>query len=220
MSGRSPEYAMGSESSGADYLRRLKRDLEPPSGFPDSETRVPTEPAPAAGGERRRSPRYKCSGSAQFRVEGSDVHTWGTVTDISQNGCYVELMATFPVGAIVDLQLELNGIRAYVKGEVRVSYPCLGMGIAFREISDENRVRLLDMLRSVGPAAPPVTPIASDAQSVSTVTLLALPIIINPAAALQVLAEFFETHSNLTKQDFVRLLRKSQGLDEVHDNRR
>jgi hypothetical protein len=181
---------------------------------------VPTEPAPAAGGERRRSPRYKCSGSAQFRVEGSDVHTWGTVTDISQNGCYVELMATFPVGAIVDLQLELNGIRAYVKGEVRVSYPCLGMGIAFREISDENRVRLLDMLRSVGPAAPPVTPIASDAQSVSTVTLLALPIIINPAAALQVLAEFFETHSNLTKQDFVRLLRKSQGLDEVHDNRR
>jgi hypothetical protein len=72
-------------------------------------------------------------------VEGSDVHTWGTVTDISQNGCYVELMATFPVGAIVDLQLELNEIRAHVKGEVRVSYPCLGMGIAFREISDENR---------------------------------------------------------------------------------
>ena len=94
---------MGSESSGADYLRRLKRDLEPPSGFPDSETRAPTESASVAGGERRRSPRYKCSGSAQFRVEGSDVHAWGTVTDVSQNGCYLELMATFPVGAIVDL---------------------------------------------------------------------------------------------------------------------
>jgi hypothetical protein len=63
----------------------------------------------------------------------------------------VELMATFPVGAIVDLQLELNGIGAHVKGEVRVSYPCLGMGIAFQEISDENRVRLLEMLRSVSP---------------------------------------------------------------------
>jgi hypothetical protein len=61
---------------------------------------------------------------------------------------------------------------------------------------------------------------ASEAQSVSTVTPLALPIIINPAAALQVLAEFFETHPNLTKEDFVRLLRKSQGLDELHDNRR
>jgi len=50
--------------------------------------------------------------------------------------------------------------------------------------------------------------------------MLALPIIVNPAAALQILAEFFETYSNLTNEDFVRLLRKSQGLDELHDNRR
>ena len=211
---------MGSESSGSDYLRRLKRDLEYHSGFPDSEARAPTGSAPAAGGERRRSPRDKCSGSAQFRIEGSDVHTWGTVTDISQNGCYVELMATFPVGANVDMQLELNGIRAHLKGEVRVSYPCLGMGIAFRDLSDENRVRLLEMLSSVSPAAPPVTPLVSEPPPASAVTPLALPIIINPAAALQALAEFFETHPKLSKEDFVRLLRKSQGLDEFRDNRR
>lgn len=210
---------MGSESSGADYLRRLKRDLDDPSGFAEPQTVLPATTETAAGAERRRSPRYKCSGSAQFRVEGSDVHTWGTLTDISQHGCYVELMATFPVGANVDMQLELNGIRAHVKGEVRVSYPCLGMGIAFREISDENRVHLLEMLRTVSPSAPP-PPAASDTQSVSTVTPLALPIIINPAAALQILAEFFEIHPNLTKDEFVRLLRKSQGLDEFHDNRR
>lgn len=211
---------MNSESSGADYLRRLKRDLEHPSGFAEPETVVPTTSATAPAGERRRSPRYKCSGSAQFRVEGSDVHTWGALTDISLHGCYVELMATFPVGANVDMQLELNGIRAQLKGEVRVSYPCLGIGIAFREISDEHRVRLLEMLRSVSPAAPVPPPAAPETQSANTVPPVALPIIINPAAALQVLAEFFETYANLTKEEFVRLLRKSQGLDEFHDNRR
>jgi hypothetical protein len=203
---------MGSESSGADYLRRLRRDLEHPSGFSQSETRVPPESATATAGERRQSPRYKCSGSAQFRVEGSDVHTWGTVTDISQNGCYVELMATFPVGAIVDLQLELNEIRAHVKGEVRVSYPCLGMGIAFREISDENRMRLLQMLRSVMPGNTLGTAAASEEAPASTTAPASLPIIVNAPAALQALADFLEAHALLAKEEFLRILRKSQGL--------
>lgn len=207
---------MGSENSGADYLRRLKRDLEHPSGFSEPETHAPVESATMAGGERRHSPRYKCAGSAQFRVEGSDVRTWGTLTDISQHGCYVELMATFPVGAIVNLELELNGIRARVKGEVRVSYPCLGIGIAFREISDENRVRLLEMLRSVT-TGNPVPAVISEAPPASASTPASLPIIVNAAAALQALADFFETHVHLTKEEFVQILRKSQGLDDFHD---
>jgi hypothetical protein len=210
---------MGFDSSGADYLRRLRRDEHPP-GFPEPETRPPAEPATTGGSERRQSPRYKCSGSAQFRVQGSDIRTWGTLTDISQHGCYVELMATFPVGAIVDLELELNGIRADVKGEVRVSYPCLGIGIAFREISDENRLRLLEMLRSLSSVDHPGTPAVSETPSVSTSAPASLPIIVNAAAALQALADFFETRTQLTKEEFVRILRKSQGLDDFHDNRR
>ncbi|PYX41897.1 MAG: hypothetical protein DMG83_22540 [Acidobacteria bacterium] len=204
---------MGFDSSAADYLRRLKRDEHPP-GFPEPETRPPAEPATTGGSERRQSPRYKCAGSAQFRVQGSDVRTWGTLTDISQHGCYVELMSTFPVGANVDLELELNGIRADVKGEVRASYPCLGIGIAFREISDENRLRLLEMLRSLSSVDHPGTPAVSETPSVSTSTPASLPIIVNAAAALQALADFFETRALLTKEEFVRILRKSQGLDD------
>jgi PilZ domain len=217
--GRLREYAMAFDSSAADYLRRLKGDEHQP-GFPRPETRPPAEPATTGGSERRQSPRYKCAGRAQFRVQGSEVRTWGTLTDISQHGCYVELMSTFPVGANVDLELELNGIRADVKGEVRVSYPCLGIGIAFREISDENRMRLLQMLRSLSPTDHPETAAVSEAHSVSTSTPAALPIIVNAAAALQALADFFETRAQLTKEEFVRILRKSQGLDDFHDNRR
>jgi hypothetical protein len=40
------------------------------------------------GAEKRRSPRYKCEGSAEMRELSCDVHTWATVTDISRHGCY------------------------------------------------------------------------------------------------------------------------------------
>jgi hypothetical protein len=81
-------------------------------------------------------------------------------------------------------------------------------------------VRLLEMLRSVNPTDHPETAALSEAHSVSTGTPAALPIIVNAAAALQALADFFENRALLTKEEFVRVLRKSQGLDDFHDDRR
>ncbi len=197
---------MSFESSGADYLRRLKQDQGQARPFPES----PPEPdAPEeAPGERCKNPRYKCEGSATFRVQGTDVRTWGTFTDLSIGGCYIELKATFPVGAIVDLELELNGVRAQVKGEVCVSYPFLGMGVAFRDMTVESRQQVDAMIDTVRPSIRR-TP-APEAEPVSHAS--SMPIIVNAAAALQVLAEFFEVHVQLSKEEFVRLLRKSQGL--------
>jgi hypothetical protein len=86
------------------------------------------------------------------------------------------------------------------------------------EISDENRMRLLEMLRSLSPVDHPGTPAVSEAPSLSTSA--SLPIIVNTAAALQALADFFETRAQLTKEEFVRILRKSQGLDDFYGNRR
>jgi hypothetical protein len=75
------------------------------------------------GAEKRRSPRYKCEGSAELREEGCDVRTWSTFTDISLNGCYVEAQATHPAGTQLHMKLDANGIRLETKGKVRVSYP-------------------------------------------------------------------------------------------------
>ncbi len=198
---------MSFESSGADYLRRLKQDQGQARPFPESpaESAAPEEDP----GERRRNPRYKCEGSATFRVQGTDVRTWGTFTDLSIGGCYIELKATFPVGAMVDLELELNGVRAQVKGEVRVSYPFLGMGVAFRDMTVESRQQVDAMIETVRPSIRRPPPPA-EAEPVSHAS--SMPIIVNAAAALQVLAEFFEGHVQLSKEEFVRLLRKSQGL--------
>ncbi len=219
---------MDFESSGADYLRRLKQTEQQPNvvhgavNVPLREE-APVAPqawqseAPISPQERRRSPRYKCEGSAQFRAEGSDVKTWGTFTDLSLNGCYVEMTATFPVGGMVDLLLELNGIRVNVRGEVRVSYPCLGMGIAFREMSTEDRARLLAMVQSLSGPALPVRKAQAGPEGNSSPNMN-LPVITNAGAAVQALANYFEGHVALSKEEFVRILRKSQGANDFHDN--
>jgi hypothetical protein len=98
--------------SGADYLRRLKQDQGQPLTTASSNTpAVSTPPKKTGSSERRQSPRYKCQGSAEFRVEGSDVRIWGTFTDLSMHGCYIEMTATYPVGAVVNLDLGLSGLQ-------------------------------------------------------------------------------------------------------------
>jgi hypothetical protein len=205
---------MSFESSGAEYLRRLKRDQEgveayqPPTAPAAPVTPTATGRDASEGPERRENPRYKCEGSATFRVQGSTVRSWGTFTDLSSSGCYVELKATFPTGALIDLELELNGMRAQVTGEVRVSYPFLGMGVAFRNLNPENRQQLAAMIESLRPSLQRVVA----QETMSSAAPVSLPIILNPGAALQALADYFEKHAMLSKEEFVHLLRRSQGL--------
>jgi hypothetical protein len=202
--------AMSFETSGADYLRRLKQDeIQQPRSYIEPAGVAAPADTDETQPERRRNPRYKCEGSAAFRVQGSTVRTWGTFTDLSISGCYVELKATFPVGAIIDLELELNGCRTLVKGEVRVSYPFLGMGVAFRDITAENRSQIDAMIETVRPT---VTPKVSNVERNKETHPSSMPIILNPGAALQALADFFDGQPLLSKDEFIHLLRKSQGL--------
>jgi len=101
------------EENGVQYLRSLKNaagDAGTPTASPTGADGESPQTSPT-GKERRRSLRYRCSGSAEFRAEGSDVRMWGTLTDISLHGCYIEMSTTFPVDTSVDLSLEAAGIR-------------------------------------------------------------------------------------------------------------
>ena len=163
------------------------------------------------GAEKRRSPRYKCEGSAEIREENCDVHTWASFTDVSLHGCYVEAQATYPIGSKLHMKLEANGVRFETKGDVRVSYPYLGMGIAFVEMTDENRVRLKQLLGTVthahvivGPGVVSAAPVCGPMDPV--------PPISDPLAAVQAMIHFFETRHMLTREDFLAVIRKSQGI--------
>lgn len=202
---------MSFEFDGADYLRKLKQG-ETGQGAPAlAKIAVPAQTEkPATFCERRLSPRYPCQGSVKFSQDGSEVHSWGNFTDISIHGCYIEVTATFPVGTRLLLWLELKGLRAEMYGEVRVSYPFLGMGIAFREMSEEHRRRLGEMVRAL---AFGIRPRATSAEILGTSEepRAAVPEPpSDPRRALEGLVEFFERRELLTREEFYRVLRDTQ----------
>jgi len=208
---------------GVAYLRALKQTVIPPAAAaaaPARETGPAEHPATSAtdsgerfkGTDKRRSPRYKCEGSAELSEDGCEVRTWASFSDISLHGCYVEAQATYPAGTLLRMKLDANGVRVETKGNVRVSYPYLGMGIAFIEMSDESRALLRELLAKVSRPAMIMGPgIASSLPS--STPLQEMPTITDPAAALQALREFFESRQMLMRDDFVRVVRKSQAAD-------
>lgn len=204
-------------NEGAAYLMALKQSAHP-QNTPESKPQPPSAEAASGaatvgerfeGAEKRRAPRYKCEGSAQIREEKCDIHTWVTFSDISLHGCYVEAQATYPAGTVLHMNMEANGIRFETKGTVRVSYPYLGMGIAFTEMSEESRAALKRMLATI--SHPTVIMGPGIASSLPAVEPLQLPAITKPEAAIAALGEFFERRQMLMREEFVRILKKSQG---------
>jgi hypothetical protein len=209
------------EEEGISYLMALKRSGAPASAEASAPERTPSgqvtwggivgsaTAATPTGAEKRRSSRYKCEGKTELREQGCEVRTWAAFTDISMHGCYVEAQATYPVGTVLDMKLEANGFKVGAKGNVRVVYPCLGMGIAFVDMSGESRTHLRELIGSnsqssviIGPGITSTLP-ARD-------PLGAVPVISDPQAAIRMLVEFFNNRQMLTREDFLRVLRTSQ----------
>lgn len=174
-----------------------------------------TESAPVdivqfKGTEKRRSPRYNCEGSVRLAEEGCDVYTWAKFTDVSLHGCYVDAQATYPVGTSLNMKMELNDARLETKGIVRVNYPYLGMGIAFVDLSEENRYSLKNLLstvtfsRAVAPAAASVVSVANPADTIRY-----------SGAFAQALMKYFNHNYILTREDFIKILAKNQDVETV-----
>ena len=203
---RSPAFNSGASASG-DAAKSSPGSMALSSSAVGNAGPVPS--AGFVGPEKRRSPRYKCEGGAEMREESRGLQTWATFTDISLHGCYVEAAATYPVGTVLHMKLSANGFEVHSRGTVRVSYPALGMGIAFTEMSVEDRSRLRELLQTVsrpsvimGPTiASPVTAAPGPAS---------IPQIFNPAAAIQAVVQFFESRQLLMREEFLRILRNSQ----------
>jgi hypothetical protein len=211
-------------SAGASYLASLKKSNPAATGAAAAPAQEEEKlPLPAAGAgsvvrspaarlvgkEKRRSPRYRCQGSAHLRELNSGVASWATFTDISLLGVYVEAMSTFPLGARLAITLEASGFRVENHGEVRVVYPGLAMGIGFTAMSEPDRERLRQLLKSLSPPSVLLTPRVPDLPVVLDAS--SLPPITDPAAALRALANFFDQRHMLSREEFMGILKKSQG---------
>ena len=203
-------------NEGIAFLRALKQSVGQTNGAaaaPAHES--PAQGAPVQpddefkGADKRRSLRYKCEGSAEVRVEGVDIRTWVSFTDVSLHGCYVEAQATYPAGTVLLMKLEANGIRIETKGSVVVNYPYLGMGISFEDTSEDNKSHLKRLLGTLSHRCVIMGPgIASSLPA--TGAMAEVPLISDPGSAVQALMEFFENRQVLMREDFLRVQKKSQ----------
>jgi hypothetical protein len=201
-------------NNGIAYLKALRQSDGPSAASPaDSASPDGGADTPFHGPERRRSTRYNCRGSARLCEDGCDVSTWVTLSDISMHGCYVEAQATFPVGTLLHMKLEANNVRIETTGTVRVNYPYLGMGIAFSEMSDNSRAQLRELISSLSSRCLVMGP--GIASSLPTTPLDAVPVITDPTAAIRALIEFFEGRPILMRDDFLKILKKSQSPEVI-----
>jgi hypothetical protein len=80
--------------------------------------------------------------SAEITEEGSSVSIAARVSDISTEGCYIDLRAPLPEGASVQIKI-MTATHFFEAGAtVGYTHPNLGMGLIFQYVSPESRAVL------------------------------------------------------------------------------
>ncbi len=96
--------------------------------------------------ERRQHPRYRCEGKAEIRTYGATGVKWGTITDLSAGGCYIELASPDQIGQPVRLNLTVLDRTLSLDGKVAVVHPMFGMGIVFTTCAQPEFQKLQEIL--------------------------------------------------------------------------
>ena len=190
-----------------DMLKRLNLPLaRPEPSWRSAPAAIPKETNPSFPGDKRNNTRYKCEGTFEFRTHGSEVRTFARVTDISFGGCYVEMTSTSAPGTKLNLLIEANGIRFQVKGTVRVTYPCLGMGIAFTDISREDRASLSELLLILSGQGRCAVQQPASSDDKDLPSEMALFGNLDASSVLNAVTKVFENKTVLSRDEFFRLI--------------
>ena len=205
--GTGPDPENAGES--VNYLRRLKQNgaegMPVESGARSGPGAAAAAPAPMTV-ERRKTPRIRCSGSVEFRRADSDVRMWGTLTDISLHGCYVEMNTTFPVDTKIDLVLKSSGLRIHARGTVRATYPFLGMGIRFEDLEPADLLHLKQFLTILaGLRNSGVVAKLAQEQDQEMKDMVAAA---EPSAFIASIAEYFQKNQLLSKDEFHQIAKR------------
>ncbi len=98
--------------------------------------------------ERRRYPRVKVTTSVQLYPECGSL-IWGTSTDLSLGGCYVEMAIPLQPGTKLRIKVWVGENKFWAAGKVTSSTPGFGIGIQFTEIAENDLQLLTAFLRSI-----------------------------------------------------------------------
>lgn len=95
---------------------------------------------PFSNGERRLHDRSRLILDVHF--DGGESTGVASSTDISLGGLYMSTQTEIPVGAMLALRIPTAGDHIVVKGEVVYTNPGKGVGVKFRDLSDDARKSL------------------------------------------------------------------------------
>jgi len=84
--------------------------------------------------ERRGSPRYAFTATAEVVDMKSRTRMNTRISDLGLQGCYVDTNAPFPIGIRVRIRITASKRAFECQGDVVYSLPNMGMGIRFGEI--------------------------------------------------------------------------------------
>jgi len=92
--------------------------------------------------DRRRGPRYPFIASAELIEQKADVRIASRVSELSMNGCYLDMMNPFPTGTMVLVKISAGEAFFQSKGKVVYSQMNMGAGVGFLEFDQASRVVL------------------------------------------------------------------------------
>lgn len=92
--------------------------------------------------ERRRGPRYPFIASAELIEQKADVRIASRVSELSMNGCYLDMMNPFPQGTMVLVKISAGEEFFQCKGRVVYSQMNMGAGVGFLEIDKPSQTVL------------------------------------------------------------------------------
>jgi len=87
--------------------------------------------------EKRKHPRFRCQNSVEIHIDNGASY-WGTVADLSLGGCYVEMPIPLQLGTKLKVGIWIAQAKVAAQGEVAHRTPGLGVGIRFKQISDQD----------------------------------------------------------------------------------
>jgi len=92
---------------------------------------------PFSNDDRRLHDRSRLIVDVHF--DGGESTGVASSTDISLGGLYLSTHTDIPVGAMLALRIPLAGHHVVVKGEVVYKNPGKGVGVKFRDLTDDAR---------------------------------------------------------------------------------
>jgi hypothetical protein len=107
---------------------------------------------PEIPASRRKTTRYRCPGGVELRRHETAPQIFANLSDISLEGCYVEVRSTLPEGSEVVFLMRARDVELRGRARVKTSNHAVGMGLEFLHMATEDQQKLEFLVGSLAGA--------------------------------------------------------------------